>query len=965
MIPQPRIPAFVYSALIVLITSSIGVLSQYGGRLAAVSAQDRLWRDLPTGALGELQANQQTWVTPKQYRAFNLDEVELDQVLAGAPLEFTEAAKDAKNEISLPRPDGKLARFRFVESPIMEPKLAAQFPGIKTYRAWGIDDPAATARFDRTSGGLHAMILSPQGSSYVNPLFRNNTRTYASYFVNDAPGSGNAGCLVGPGGRADQRSDGIRTRRSAETPGPVSNALNGRTLRTFRLAVATTAEYTALFGTAADAMNNGVVPTINHVTAIYQDELAVNFMLISNVPALISTDPLTDPYTSGNTVQLLTENQCYLDQQVGSMNYDIGHVFDLNNVGGRANLGAVCHDGDKGKGVSGQLQPLPGGNFELMVAHEFGHQFGANHTFNGTLGECGTQLNNATAYEPGSGSTIMSYAGRCGDDSLQLQVDSYFHGMNLEEMVSFLNNQGSCAMTSNNGGNTPPAVSIPLPPTGQFVIPARTPFTMTATAQDAEDSFLTYCWEDRDNGTPGSATEDRGDNPLFRSWRPTSAASRTFPRLLDLLDGRTSTGETLPTTTRQLLFVVTVRDGHPSGGGFAQRQTAVDVQGQMGPFAVTQPAAGAQAHEGQPLSITWDVAGTNLPPIGTANVRILLSTDDGFNFPTTLAASTPNDGSFTAVVPRADTERARVKVEAVDNIYFNISRKFTIIPNTRPQISPVLDLHTTQGGTTPAPVQIATVSDLEDPPAALKVSATPIPLPDFTPPPPGLSVEVTQSNGAVMATATTTCDVQQGTYRALLTVEDSLNAISSKIFQVVVDPNPPPTIGNYNPASVTAGATVNIFPNALPSDPNNAMTFSVSPTMLPGGGLLSIGQSIGNVRVEAPAGTRLGVYPVTVKVQDACNASVSRTFNLTIRTATCPIERGWLYVADAANHRIQVYDGSTWRQLGAPGNGLGQFNNPRAVVASLNNQTIYVADFGNNRLQWSQDGGATWAVFAA
>ena len=1130
--------------------------SRSGASAVVFTPQDQpakeLWRELEAGSIATLAAGRRPWATPKRYRAFLLNESGLTARLAGAPKESTTAAQAPENEIVIPMPDGKSSRFHFVESPIMEPALAARFPEIKTYRAWGIDDPAATGRFARTSGGFYATLFSPQGASYVAPLFQGDTSLYASYDARDAGGQ-EAPCTTLPGKRGTAQSDAARLGQSIRP-----SIASGSTFRTYRLAVAATGEYSNVFGgTVAATMNNGIVPTVNNVAAIYEAELAVSFTLVGNNQALIWTNPLNDPYTNGNTNLMLDENQDSLDSLIGEDNYDIGHVFDMNSVGGRASVGVVCNDGDEGQGTSGQQDPSPGSSFDLMVAHEFGHQFGAEHTFNGTLNNCNTNRNDDTAYEPGSGSTIMAYPGLCDSDNIQGSKSPYFHGMSLAAMADYINNSGGCASTSNNN-NTPPNVTPPFPNQGFYAIPGRTPFALTASATDAEDSNLTYCWEEVDNGSPGPPTSDRGDNPLFRSFPGTSNPTRTFPQMSDILSGTTTKGETLPRTDRWMTFIVTARDNHTPGGGFNQGAVLVSVSGQRGPFAVTAPTTGAQLLEGQSFNITWDVASTDLRPISTSSVRILLSTDDGATFPITLAASTQNDGSFTVTAPHANTRQARIKIEAIDNIFFNVSRAFAMIPRpaitttgsltitaggpsvtgpvatvadgrdaagsltvvitttplpigvtlsvnnnngtvsvtgtaqcvsfqgthsitlrvtnsagltnsssfnlivlpnpgptlgnygnvsvtasqavvvtpsappgdsnnnlssisvstttppllgttltpellggtiriststfTEPKIYEMrVEVHdscglwvtrtffltvlnsppqitintssparTTQGGTSVAPAGIASVSDQQDARGSLVVSATP--------PAAGLTVSVTNSNGAISATVTATCAVVPGTYVGTLTVTDSAGAPSSAAFSIIVDPNLPPTLGHYNNTGVTVGGSVVVIPTVPPSDPNNpvGLTVSVSPLSLPGGGILVPNSTNGRITVTTGAGTMLATYMVKVTARDACGAQVTETFLLTVRSAACDTERSIAFVADTGNHRIQRFNGVNWNVIGpgTPGSGLGQFTSPESVVVSPDGRRIYVADTGNRRIQWSQDSGGTWAVFA-
>src|SRR5262245_50577147 len=246
MMRKQRIRIFAYCALAILAATLSGIHLTSGASLtpASASAQDQLWQEIPSDSLDALsarrQSNQQFWSAPRQYRAFQLNEAALAGLLAGAPVDFTEAAKAPQKEITLPMPDGSFARFHFVESPIMAPELAAQFPEIKTYRGWSVDDPSVTMRFARTSLGFYAITLSSNGAAYVAPLFRGDTRSHASYFMRDA-GEEDFDCQVGSKLRAPGRQEREVLRQSERL---AAAAANGATLRTFRLAVGATAEYT-------------------------------------------------------------------------------------------------------------------------------------------------------------------------------------------------------------------------------------------------------------------------------------------------------------------------------------------------------------------------------------------------------------------------------------------------------------------------------------------------------------------------------------------------------------------------------------------------------------------------------------------------------------------------------------------------------------------------------------------------
>ncbi|MGH9944327.1 MAG: reprolysin-like metallopeptidase, partial [Pyrinomonadaceae bacterium] len=654
-------------------------------RAGVQASEDGLWREsgqrvVPAAGPSERQG------APDSYRPLSLDGVALAKLLRRAPLEGTAAAaaaRDTRVFMSLPLPDGSFARFRIVESPIMEPALAARFPDIKTYSGQGVDDPSMSARFDWTPTGLHAIVLAPGGTAYVEPDPGKETNLYRAYYQRDLAATDTTfQCDATEPAPSASAADHPAAAKHSHQHEPSPRVVSGQTLRTYRLAVAATAEYTNTYGggTVAGALS-AITTTINLVNAIYQREVGVRLVLVANEDSVIFTDAVTDGYTSDNVGAMLNENQARLDQIIGSANYDIGHVFDGRRLSGGfsfqgvAAIGAVCVNGRKGRGATALRSVQPSSIFAYyIVAHEIGHQFSATHTFNGMTPGCGGQRTASTAYEPGSGSTIMAYRFNCGAEDLRSN-DTYFHNASLEQIVNYTTNgNGACATQTPTGNNAPNVDAGPV-----YTIPQGTPFTLNAAGSDPEGDALTYCWEQFDLGAPGPPNTDDGSRPIFRSFAPTAESARTFPRLFDVLFNRTTFGESLPTTTRTLNFRVTARDNRADGGGIASDATQINVRADSGPFVVTQPASGFSFPGNSAQSVMWNVANTAGAPVGAASVRISLSTDDGNTFPVVLADNTPNDGAETVTLPDTTTFAARVKVEAVGNVFFNISDAFRIM----------------------------------------------------------------------------------------------------------------------------------------------------------------------------------------------------------------------------------------------------------------------------------------------
>jgi len=648
------------------------------GALPTVSG-DGVWHAQDEAPL--LASQPERWVVPQAYRTFGLDADALRGILNRAPAEFTAAAAASPAMLTIPMPDGTFARFTIYDSPIMEVGLSAKFPDIKTYSGQGIDDPTATIRFDWTPNGFHAMVIAAGSTVYVDPYSRGDLTHYISYDKRDFKKSGEIPhCLLDD--HAEPFSGVGSLASAADTPGLLTPV--GTTLRTYRLAVAADVEYTAFHGGTVPLGLAAVVTTINRVTGIYERDLAVRLVLVANEASIIyTTEP--DPYTNSSPSTLLAENQANLDAVIGSASYDIGHVFTTGG-GGLASLGVVCTAGTKARSETGSPAPV-GDPYDVdYVAHEMGHQFGGRHTFNGTTANCGGGNRSSTAaYEPGSGSTIMAYAGICGAEDLQPNSDDYFHTKSFDEIVAYtgVGGGGSACPVSTPTGNLPPTVDAGL----NFTIPISTPFVLTATGSDPDGHPITYCWEQFDLGTQAPPNTDDGTRPIFRSFDPVTSPSRTFPKLADIISGNSPLGESLPTTNRTMNFRATVRDNRVNGGGVNYDVMQVTSTTSAGPFTVTQPNTALTWVGGSTPTVTWNVAGTAGAPVNTANVKISLSTDNGLTFPTVLAASTPNDGSESITLPDTPTTTARVKVEAIGNIYFDMSNvAFTIIPGGIPFI---------------------------------------------------------------------------------------------------------------------------------------------------------------------------------------------------------------------------------------------------------------------------------------
>ena len=620
--------------------------------------------------------------TPQDYDLFKLNIPALKNQLAHAPKRFTTTSNVI---IQLPTNNGELQSFRVYEAPTFAEELQAAHPNIRSYAAQGIEDPTAVARFSISNfGGVHVMISSAKYSTiYVDP-YTTDQDYYISYNINKAPADQNFECLVeSPVGPAEP----IDYNRNA----------NDGKLRTYRLALACTQEYAnfhlnrlGIDPTSTDDVKKAAVLSemnvaMTRVNGIYERDVAVTMVIVpNNEDVIFLREP--DGYTNNSGFTMLAQNQSICDSEIGSANYDIGHVFSTGG-GGIAGLRVPCVGGQKARGVTGLPQPI-GDNFYIdFVSHEMGHQFGANHTFNGTAGNCGGGNRNlSTAMEVGSGSTIMGYAGICGYQNVQNHSDDYFHAISIQEIWNNVKygNSSSCAVLTDTN-NAAPVVDA-----GEnYTIPKSTPFVLTGTATDPDGDALSYCWEQMNpqNATqPPVTTSTQG--PTFRSLKPVDEPHRYFPSINYVLTnnmggpGTSNKWEVVPSVARTMNFRFTVRDNAPGGGASANDNMRITVDGDSGPFVVTSQSSISTWTTGTTETITWDVANTDVAPVSCANVDIFFSTDNGDTYPVTLALNVPNTGSAVVNVPNLNTVLGRLMVKGSDNVFFNVNAAQIVITGT-------------------------------------------------------------------------------------------------------------------------------------------------------------------------------------------------------------------------------------------------------------------------------------------
>jgi chitodextrinase len=615
---------------------------------------------------------------------FNLNVAALKATLQNSPKRTASTGTSGK-VIALPNADGNYENFRVYENSNMDPALAERYPEIKSYIGIGIENPTAAAYFSLSPLGFKSMVIyADRSATFIEPISQ-DLITYTVYKKSDKVASLNKfECKVIASAQNDMALNNITARPNADDA----------TLRTFRLAMSVTGEYTTYFGGTKALALAGINNSLTRVNGVFEKDFGVHMNLIANTDLVIYTNASTDPYDAASTGAGGTWNQqlqTTLTNVIGTANYDIGHLFGASGGGGNAGcIGCVCKAPTssvplgKGSGFTSPADAIPAGdNFDIdYVAHEMGHQFGANHTF--------THSNEGTIaqVEPGSGSTIMGYAGITTLD-VQPHSDPYFHAVSIQQVTNYI--KTTTCQTNTATGNAVPTASAGL----NYTIPKSTPFMLTGTGTDANGDALTYCWEQMDSQTTSaapSATKTTGVD--FRSYNPSTSPIRYFPNMTTVLAGGTTTAgseltvEALPSVARTFNFRFTVRDNHPGGPANNSADMVVTVNATAGPFAVTTPNTAVSYVGGSTQTISWNVAGTTANSVNCANVDILISTNGGSTWSTLLAA-TPNDGTEAVTIPNTPSTTCRVMIKGTNHIFFDVSNtNFTITSGSTDTIAP-------------------------------------------------------------------------------------------------------------------------------------------------------------------------------------------------------------------------------------------------------------------------------------
>ncbi|MCZ2101956.1 MAG: M12 family metallo-peptidase [Chitinophagales bacterium] len=627
-----------------------------------------------------LRSTDERTVIPERYQVYTLDLNTMKSYLQEAPMEFS-GVRGLK--IQIPMPDNSWRWFEVYESPVLQPGIAARYPSIKSYKAYGLDDRSMDMRIAISPMGFYAAVNTLDGEMYIDPYSEENIQDYIVYYV------------------ADQKSDLYKnipmcgtdhdTRPDFEMMAQFNHRSEQVIIREYRLAMACTGEWGSVRRrTTLEACIADINTMVTRLNSIFERELAIRFRIIDDNDKLIFLEPNTDPYEdAAEGLKIVFRNTEILNNLLpnGSLDYDVGHVlavcFDIGGVV----AGGTCTTPNKGNGVTCNTNNDLTKVVTRVMAHEIGHQFDGSHTWNICKGIEEQRAAN-WAYEPGSGTTILSYAGSCGTDNVAGGNDEYFHVGSLIQMFAKTTPGGVAWECANKilTENHPPEAIVPEQ---KYIIPIGTPFWLTGDGYDVDGDELTYCWEQFDLGSPISlGTTDQPDGPLFRSVKPEKTANiRFIPKPASILTGQTAEKtEALPTVSRTLNFKLTVRDNNPIAEGVVWADYSVEVTDQAGPFKLTYPEHAEVFRVGQIITVTWDVANTNQAPVNCKKVNIFASynsalRDDDPNL-VLLAGEVDNNGAYVVTIPDRTTNLFRIIVKAADHIILSSSALPSKVINT-------------------------------------------------------------------------------------------------------------------------------------------------------------------------------------------------------------------------------------------------------------------------------------------
>ena len=649
--------------------------------LAFQASAQSLWQEIKLDDV-EVRGTQETRVLPHEFKAYKLNYDRIKKEAFSAPSEQLSLNIQSDVLISLPLPDGSLEEFSVYESLTMQDGISAKYPNIKSFKGISVNNPLVSVRFDFGANGFHAAVKTPEKVYYIDPYASDDLKHYLTYDVKKDVN-------LMPEGIPRCGTDHSQLQPTALKPKNNKRA-DIIPLRTYRLAISCTGEYGQWKGSVEKAMSD-FNTSVNRINQVFENEAAIRFVIVDDNDLLLNFDPAADPFTdSSNGGLMLSQNTANINNIIGFGAYDIGHVYGRGcNTGGIAALGSHCQF-NKGAGVTCNW----GGGIDAVAvgttAHEFGHQLSANHTFN----HCDMENENlGTGVEPGSGGTIMSYAGGCGPQNVQGGEFDHFQTQSLKEMYNHSRDgAGSECGEIESFGNHEPVITLPELYNSGLVIPEYTPFYLEGSATDEDGDILTYVWDPANTGPLSNLGDPLGEAPHFMSFQANSKPGRMFPREQAVFNNQNFNTEVLPKGGLTMLFNFTVRDNNPNGGTAVWEEVKFKTAATDGKFEITNfDDSGLSLDIGDEVELTWNVAGTDQSPINTTTVDIYFSSTSlaGFDYNNLipLAQCVPNNGSAMVRLPNVETNQGRFVIKAVDNIYFDISnRGFQVLAPEEPAL---------------------------------------------------------------------------------------------------------------------------------------------------------------------------------------------------------------------------------------------------------------------------------------
>lgn len=557
-----------------------------------------------------------------------------------------------KQEIKLPNLDGQQDVFIIKPVHFIAPKVAHQYT-IQTFQGYKKNDPTTLIAFNLAPNSISAEILDKKKGYSIESIHSPSAKQSIEVLL--TPHKYNRSkklCTV---------TDKITqieqiTKRSKQLQ---NLELGGK--RTLRLVMSASKEYSEQFGGSPYSTTNvlnAIAAGINSINIVFKRDLGIEFQLVSGENTIIPPTAEDNPF-NGSASDRLNQNQTFIkDKGYGIWSYDLGHHVTWGETGGSATPGVLCYPGYQSKGASGTTR----GTTVLWldyVVHEIGHQMGAEHNFSSQ--ECGASWNNYR-FEPGQGSSIMSYAALCGYGYTN-ETNPFFHAGSLQKIVATLNDrlrytcQNANRIVVGNNQNSPVVNAKE-----NITIPKETPFVLVGNITDADGDTISYQWEQFDgNGSPMPGYPDctKTNNALFRFREPIHENYRFFPQHSNVTAGNNAnvTWEKLPCTARTMNFSLLGRDNNTEYGRIGLDQMTVTVAN-TGPFAITSFNNGETLSGDSFQTITWSVNGTNTH---CPNVDVLISTDGGNSY-TELANNVSNNGNHQIQLPNVNSNNAVLAV---------------------------------------------------------------------------------------------------------------------------------------------------------------------------------------------------------------------------------------------------------------------------------------------------------------